>query len=64
MSRCFIYLTAENLLTFTKYSGYDPELSAFNSKSSSTTDKNAAPGIDWGSYPQSRDFVLGVNISF
>ncbi|MCC6288307.1 MAG: TonB-dependent receptor [Chitinophagaceae bacterium] len=64
MSRCFIYFTTENLLTFTKYSGFDPELSAFSAKSSSTTDKNAAPGIDWGTYPQSRDFILGINISF
>lgn len=64
MSRCLLYFTAENLLTFTNYSGFDPELSAFTSKSSSTTNQNAAPGIDWGTYPQSRDFILGVNISF
>ena len=64
MSRCFVYLTAENLFTITKYTGYDPELSAFSGKSNSTTNQNAAPGIDWGTYPQSRDFVLGVNISF
>ncbi|MFT3701654.1 MAG: TonB-dependent receptor [Agriterribacter sp.] len=64
MSRCFVYLTAENLLTFTKYSGYDPELSAFSARGNSTTDQNAAPGIDWGTYPQSRDFVIGINVSF
>ena len=64
MSRCFIYLTAENLFTFTNYTGFDPELSAFSGKSNSTTNQNAAPGVDWGTYPQSRDFVLGLNISF
>lgn len=64
MSRCFIYLTSENLLTFTKYKGFDPELSAFSSKANSTTDQNAAPGIDYGTYPQSRDFIIGINLSF
>lgn len=64
MSRCFVYLTAENLFTFTKYTGFDPELSAFSGKSNSTTNQNAAPGVDWGTYPQSRDFILGINISF
>lgn len=64
LSRCFIYLTAENLLTFTNYKGFDPELSAFSGKSNSTTDQNAAPGVDYGTYPQSRDFIFGINISF
>ena len=64
MSRCFIYLTSENLLTFTKYKGFDPELSAFSGKSNSTTDQNAAPGVDYGTYPQSRDFIIGINLSF
>jgi TonB-linked SusC/RagA family outer membrane protein len=64
MSRCFIYFTSENLLTFTKYKGFDPELSAFSGKSNSTTDQNAAPGVDYGTYPQSRDFIIGINLSF
>lgn len=64
ITRCFVYFTAENLLTITKYKGFDPELSAFSAKNNSTTNQNAAPGIDWGTYPQSRDFILGVNLSF
>lgn len=64
MSRCFVYLTAENLFTFTNYSGFDPELSAFSGKGNSKENQNAAPGVDWGTYPQSRDFVLGLNITF
>ncbi len=64
MSRCMIYFTGENLLTFTKYSGFDPEVSAFSGNNQSTTDKNTAPGVDFGTYPQSRDFILGLNISF
>lgn len=64
MNRFLVYLTAENLLTFTKYSGFDPEVSAFSKSDQSAKDQNTAPGVDFGTYPQSRDFILGVNISF
>ncbi|CAM3084034.1 SusC/RagA family TonB-linked outer membrane protein [Flavobacterium frigoris] len=47
-----IYLTAENLFTFTKYSGYDPEIGG------------GVMGIDRGFYPQARTFMLGVNLQF
>ena len=49
MSRCRIYLSANNLFTITKYSGYDPEVGG---------------GVDYGNYPQSRTFMLGLNITF
>lgn len=64
MSRLLVYFTAENLLTFTNYSGFDPEVSAFSSNSQSSKNQNTAPGVDYGTYPQSRDFILGINISF
>ena len=64
VSRCLVYLTAENLLTFTKYSGFDPEVSAFSNKSQSSRNQNTAPGVDFGTYPQAREFVFGLNISF
>lgn len=56
-----VYATVYNLLTLTKYSGLDPEVSSneFINNSSYPT-----PGIDWGSYPRARSFVLGVNVSF
>lgn len=44
-----IYVSAQNLLTFTSYSGYDPEVGG---------------GVDYGNYPQSRTYMLGVNLSF
>lgn len=50
------YLTGENLFTLTKYSGYDPESSAYGS--------NGAFGIDFGTYPQARQFIFGVNLTF
>lgn len=64
ITRCMVYFTAENLLTFTKYSGFDPEVSAFSGSGQDATNQNTAPGVDFGTYPQSRDFVLGVKISF
>lgn len=47
-----IYLTGENLFTFTKYSGYDPEIGG------------GVMGIDRGFYPQAKTVMLGVNLQF
>lgn len=58
ISRLRLYATAENLLTFTKYSGFDPEVSAFGSSS------NVAPGVDFGTYPQTRDIIFGLSVTF
>ena len=58
-----IYITAVNLLTFTNYSGYDPEVDHF-------TGVNGGPnsgllrGYDYGSYPQARSYIIGIRISF
>ncbi|MDR2679381.1 MAG: TonB-dependent receptor [Tannerella sp.] len=52
-----LYMSAQNLLTLTDYSGFDPEVS---SKGGS----NLQPGVDWNPYPVSRVFTLGVNIVF
>lgn len=51
-----IYVSAQNLLTFTKYTGFDPEVNLANSI--------LMPGIDYGSYPRSRFYSFGVNASF
>ncbi len=64
ISRFMVYCTVENLLTFTKYSGFDPEVSAFSASGQGATNQNTAPGVDFGTYPQSRDFTLGLNITF
>ena len=52
-----IYVTGQNLLTLTKYSGYNPEV---NSQGQS----NLQLGVDYNSYPASKSFILGVNIGF
>jgi len=49
-------LSGQNLLTFTNYSGMDPEASARNSI--------LTPGFDYSSYPHARTLVLGINASF
>ncbi|SHK58534.1 TonB-linked outer membrane protein, SusC/RagA family [Reichenbachiella agariperforans] len=52
-----VYVTGENLLTFTGYSGFDPEVNAFGYS-------NTAQGIDYGTYPQTRNFIAGLNLTF
>jgi len=54
--KLYVYVTGENLLTFTKYTGFDPEVSAFG--------VGVAPGVDFGSYPQSKSFIFGLNLTF
>lgn len=51
-----VYLTATNLFTITKYSGFDPEVSSF-------TGSDAQLGTDFNSYPSSRVISLGININ-
>lgn len=47
-----IYVSGSNLITFTKYTGYDPEIGG------------SVMGIDRGYYPQPRTFIFGVNLQF
>ncbi len=58
-----IYVTGENIFTITSYKGYDPEVSAFGLNNDNTL-KNIAPGIDFGTYPQTRNIIVGINLSF
>lgn len=51
-----VYVTAENLVTFTKYSGLDPEVV--------TTPDPMLRGIDFGASPLSQSYVLGLKMSF
>lgn len=57
------YVTGENLLTITSYKGFDPEVSAFGLSDDNTL-KNIALGVDFGTYPQTRNLIFGVNLSF
>jgi TonB-linked SusC/RagA family outer membrane protein len=57
-----VYATGENLFTITKYSGYDPEVNAFTTGNAAVT--NGGFGIDYGTYPQTRNLIFGLNASF
>jgi len=52
-----VYITGYNLLTFTNYSGFDPEVNAFGNSA-------VEMGIDYGTYPQSRTIIVGLNVEF
>ena len=54
IERLRIYFQAENLATWTKYWGFDPEISS----------GATSLGVDRGVYPQARTFTIGANISF
>lgn len=52
-----VYATGQNLLTFTNYSGFDPEVNAFGRSATEL-------GIDYGTYPQARTLTAGVHVEF
>lgn len=52
-----VYATGQNILTFTNYSGFDPEVNAFGRSATEL-------GIDYGTYPQARTVTLGMNVEF
>jgi TonB-linked SusC/RagA family outer membrane protein len=56
-----IYLSGQNLLTFSDYPGLDPEMGTSDNDSDAG---DTAIGIDWGTYPQARTITVGVNLSF
>lgn len=57
LSELQLYVTARNLLTFTDYSGFDPEVSAYGQSP-------RRPMVDFGGYPQIRSYIVGLNIGF
>ncbi len=54
ISKFRVYVAAENLKTWTKYHGFDPEISS----------GGTSLGIDYGVYPQARVWTVGCNLSF
>lgn len=55
-----VYLSIQNLFTFTKYPGLDPEM---QTSDNATDDGDLAKGIDWGTYPSASVYTLGFNMS-
>ena len=56
LSSARVFVSGDNLLTFTSYSGYDPEVSVRNSA--------LTPGFDYSAYPRAYNFSVGLNIGF
>ncbi|WP_411273191.1 SusC/RagA family TonB-linked outer membrane protein [Daejeonella sp.] len=57
LSSVRLYIAAQNAFTFTKYSGFDPEIS-------SNGNSNGSPGVDRNSAPMARSLNFGVNVGF
>ncbi|RAJ11114.1 TonB-linked SusC/RagA family outer membrane protein [Chitinophaga skermanii] len=55
MTSVKIYVSGQNLATWTKYSGFDPEVSRFGQD-------NLSMGTDYGSYPAAKIYLVGLNI--
>ncbi len=55
---CSLYVQAQNLYTFTKYFGYNPEANLYGNST------NPTYGVDQGTYPLSRTITFGTNINF
>jgi hypothetical protein len=56
MQNIRVNASAQNLITWTKYSGLDPEVSVRNTA--------LTPGFDWSAYPRARTITLGLNVTF
>lgn len=63
IDRARVYLSSNNLLTFTNYTGYDPEVDHYTGVNSGAN-SGLLRGYDNGTYPQAKTFVLGVNLTF
>ncbi|MFY1046159.1 SusC/RagA family TonB-linked outer membrane protein [Chryseobacterium sp. GP-SGM7] len=57
VSKINLYVTGQNLLTWTDYTGFDPEVNAFSNT-------NGVSGVDYGTYPQVRTFIFGLKANF
>ena len=57
ISSAKIYVTAQNWITITKYTGYDPEVNRYGSSSLSQ-------GLDYGGYPAAKTLLVGLNLKF
>ncbi|SOD19759.1 SusC/RagA family TonB-linked outer membrane protein [Pedobacter xixiisoli] len=56
VSKLRVYVALQNPFTFTKYSGYNPEVSS--------RDNPLTPGVDYGTYPIAKSFNIGFNLDF
>ncbi|WP_423128193.1 SusC/RagA family TonB-linked outer membrane protein [Gaoshiqia sp. Z1-71] len=55
------YGSIYNVFTLSGYSGLDPEV---NTNENMNNARYPTPGLDWGTYPRARQFVIGLNATF
>ncbi|MDH7461891.1 TonB-dependent receptor [Chitinophagaceae bacterium 26-R-25] len=68
LSAASVYVSAQNLITITKYKGFDPEVSTYGTAVTSTgapdiDNRNVSIGVDYGAYPQPKIILFGLNLS-
>jgi TonB-linked SusC/RagA family outer membrane protein len=61
LSSVKFFIQAQNLKTWTKYSGFDPEVSTLTSTNPAN---NTSPGTDFLTYPQAKSFTFGLDLGF
>ena len=59
-----IYVTGQNLWTLTKFTGLDPEMTISDNVKRDTYGGDVGAGIDWGTYPSARSYIIGLNLNF
>lgn len=62
MTDASVYVSGQNLITITKYEGFDPEVNTYGT-SSNTDQRNVALGVDYGAYPQAKMVLFGLNMT-
>lgn len=63
IERLRFYVSGQNLLTFTDYRGYDPEIGDLTQDAASDV-QSLGIGVDLGNYPQPRLYYFGLNLNF
>ncbi len=63
LSSANVYISGNNLITITKYKGFDPEVNSYGSPNNSSDNRNVSLGIDNGAYPQTKMIIFGINLS-
>lgn len=61
MSSAQVYVQGQNLLTFTKYTGLDPDI---NLRRSGNDNQDIHMGVDEGAYPVAKSFLVGLRFGF
>lgn len=64
ISRLRIYAQGQNLLTFTKYSGLDPDVTISNITEGFNSQRDLSLGVDNGRIPLARSVIVGINLEF